>query len=606
MQRRTSVFRLGSVFLLFAALWGVAQAQTPTDTRVASPTIVADHAQMLAGTRLANTQLDVPISTYTVLGHRYWVSAQWQRLAGGITHSIHEGSFDQPYQTTHWTKDTCVRTANPANPGAPRCTSGAGTTFTAFAPGLNDVVELWIVNLYQPQPVDDGELLAFVHEERVAGSGGVAGNGEGRTRIGLAWSTDHGNTWTYLGRIVSPYGDPQPFNIEGAPYVVKDGYFHLYYKDRTTSGQSIIGSARASVSAVLAAARAGNLGNDLWKKYHNGAFSSSAASGGVASPITPNLWGTTHTQAAYSTVTGKYYLPLTFLSWESGGTWINSTVKIYESTDAVNWDLANPIVVADEEAASLRPTGGYQYCSIVDRDGGVNATVGARMYVYCMKDPIIQAKYGGKEPDEPVDIERCADGEVDYCAYGAKNFAVYRWDVRLGQPVDRYRQSVDLASNQFGRWRYRQGSAGTYTDMNWVSAGSYWAGTAPYNHIYRDRFHPGMTDTPVLVWVAPKAGLVRVEGTLRSANPDLDAYDLAHPDCGDGATLTLLQSGFTAPMFTTTVGPADTVGKSIVRPGNAPMVLQVLAGDHVSFILSAGADNYCDMMRLDPSVVYLD
>jgi hypothetical protein len=590
------LFSVSLAVSLFAGAKAVAQTQT--NTRILSPTIVASHQQMLSGTQLSNTQMDAPMSTYTVLGHRYWMTAQWRRIAGGITHSVHEGDFGRPYQTTLWTKETCNRNAQNY------CVNGPGTVFTSIAASATDVVDLWIVSLYQPQPVDDGELLAFVHEERVGGTGGPnaaaeGDNAEGKTRIGLAWSADHGNTWTYLGRIISPRGDPKKHNIQGAPYVVKDGYFYIYFTDALTnaSGQKtgeLIATARAPVASVLAAARAGNTGNNLWQKYssQNGDAFSTPSGGSFSSPGLGGsaggngLWGITHTQAAYSTYTQKYYLPLTFLSWPSNGQTINSSVKIYESDDAVNWNPSPKFVVADEPGATLRETGGYQYCSIVDTAGGVNATVGQRFYIYCMKDPIIEKKFGGQEPAESG-------------AYGPKNFGIYRWEVNLGPAVDTYRQSVDYTSQENARWKYMWGTGAALEHMHWLNG--YWQLPGTYAAIYSDSFHPGVSEMPALTWVAPKQGTVRIEGTLRSANPQIT--ELAFPWCGDGVGFSVIHNS--SPIFSTSVGPADTVGKSIESPSDQPITANVSAGDGIFFIIAPGANNYCDMMRLDPSITYI-
>ncbi|MFC4528142.1 hypothetical protein ISN76_14060 [Dyella halodurans] len=517
---------------------GVASAQTLTTSNITSPVIVSTHAQMTSGT-LVGTQLDAPISTYTWGGSRYWFATAWA-LSGGLKQSMLAGSLDNPYATVAWTKDTCHRASSNF------CINGPYTAFTTIVP--SDVVQLWFVNLYQPQP-NSGNLLAFIHEEQVGNSGGVSGNQEGFTRIGLAWSSDGGNNWTYLGRIISPFGDVQPLNIQGAPYIVKDGYFYVYFTDSPTGDSSSlgIGVARASVSDVIAAAQAGNVGTNLWQKYYNGSFSQPGL-GGQPSPIAP--WGITHTQAVHSSYTGKYYLPLTFMSW--GG--VDTSVKLYESTDAVTWTPS--LVIADESAASQRPNGGYQYCSAVDRDGSVNGEVGQYFYVYCEKDPLADQS----------------------------NFALYRWEVNLGPSVDAYRQSSDYSSSQGPVWSYQFGGTGPIFDMTWLSP--YWVGTDSWARIYPDSMHPGTSQVPVLKWVAPKAGTVFIGGTVRDADPT----------CGDGVSASLVHNG--TQIFSATIANGDTVGQS------PNMYLTVAAGDGLFFMVGPNSNNYCDMTRWDPSINY--
>ena len=556
------------------AFAGHAAAQIQTNTRISSPIIVADKAKMTAGA-LASSQLDASMSTFTVQGHRYWITSQWKywvktvngqpvygsdgqpEYEGEITHSTHEGSLLDPYAQTHWTKSTCNRNAQNF------CVDGAGTAFTAFNAVDNNVVNLWFVNLYQPQPVDDGELLAFVHEENAGGTGGTQADPFGRTRIGLAWSVDHGNTWKYLGRILIPAGDPTNFNIHGAPYVVKDGYVHVYYTDVSSNGH-IVAVARASVADVLQAARAGNVGNGLWMKHLNGQFNS-AGLGGNASAMTPGLWGISHTQAAYSTLTGKYYLPLTFMAWPDGnGGRVNTSVKLYESTDALNWNASPAYVVADERADTVREDGGYQYCSIVDRDGGVNAVVSRVMHVYCMKDPTLRSA----------------------------NFGLYRWDVNLAQSINTFRQSYDFTTTPNTYWRYRSIVGATAADM--TSQTTHWSGADPYALIYADAEHPGTTELPLLEWKAPLAGTVRIEGTARSAHPLVNPGGA--PGCGDGVDVSVRHNGIE--IFATNLAMADTVGKSIDR------TVGVAVNDVIGFVVKPRSNNYCDLTRFDPSITY--
>jgi hypothetical protein len=519
---------------------GIASGQVITSSRITSPVVSATHLQMTSAA-LAGTQLDGPLSTYTVLGTRYWLASEWG--SGVIKQSLLQGGVDSPYAAQGWTKNTCNR----GNGGY--CISGPNAAFTTIVP--SDVVSLWFMNLYQPQP-NDGSLMAFIHEERTANSGGVSGNQEGKTRIGLAWSNDNGNTWNYLGRIISPYGDVQPLNIQGAPYIVKDGYFYVYFIDSlagASTGTNGIGVARASVSSVIAAAKAGNLGINLWQKYYNGSFSQPGL-GGMSSPIAP--WGITHTQAVHSSYTGKYYLPLTFMAWSGG----NTSIKLYESTDAVNWTLS--MTIADETAATQRPNGGYQYCSAVDHDRAVNGEVGQHFYLFCVKDPL---------PDQ-------------------SNFALYRWEVNLGTPIDSYRQSSDFSSTQGPVWWYQHGNStgGPIFNMSWSSF--HWSGADTWSRIYSDTMHPGAIDVPVLKWVAPKSGTVSIGGTVRDADPN----------CGDGISASLVHNG--TQIFSASIANGDTVGQS-------PNLQQsVVAGDGLFFIVSPNGNNSCDMTRWDPSITY--
>lgn len=545
---RNTKYPLAAVALFFSASMF---AQTSTTSNITSPVVSATHAQMTSGT-LAGSQLDAPLATYTRYGTRFWMGTSWV-LSGGLRHSMLEGNLNNPYADVRWSKDTCHRGSNNY------CVNGPYTAFTTIVP--TDVVNLWFVGIYQTD-ASGIDLLAFVHEEQAGNSGGTSSNHEGYTRIGLAWSSDGGNNWTYLGRIISPYGDPQPFNIEGAPYIVKDGYFYVYFTDSLTGEPNPpnncnpgypcvatmgIGIARASVAAVIAAAQAGGVGNNLWQKNYSGSFSQPAL-GGQSSPIAP--WGITHTQAVHSSYTGKYYLTLSSMAWSGADTY----VKLYESTDAINWSPS--LVVADEPAATQRPNGGYQYCTLADPDGGLNGEVGQYFYVYCEKDPLADQS----------------------------NFALYRWEVNLGPSVDSYRQSVDFSTTQGPVWFYQYGGTGPLPDMSWQNP--YWVGTDSLARIYPDVMHPGTSQVPVLKWVAPKEGTVFIGGTVRKSDPT----------CGDGVSAALIHNG--TQIFSANIAYDDTVGQS------PNMYQTVVAGDALFFLINSNSDNYCDMTRWDPSITY--
>ncbi|WP_188485585.1 hypothetical protein [Stenotrophomonas maltophilia] len=526
--KRLSNFWL-ALTLLIAPLG--AQAQIQTNAKSSSPIIVADFSSMTNGP-LAGTQMDAPMSTFTVNGQRLWIKSEWNYQAGGIKHSLHQGSLDAPYASLKWSKNSCNRGTNNF------CVNGPGTAFTAF--NTSDTIDVWFVNAYQAN--EQGEILAFVHEERVGGSGGVAGNQEGKTRIGLAWSSNGGESWTYLGRILSAHGEPQPHNIQGLPYVTRDGYIYVYFTD--TSGIAI---ARAPIADVIAEARQGNAGAQLWKKYYAGAFTEPGL-GGNSSRIAP--WGITHSQATYSTHTGKYYMALTFMTW--GGR--NTNVDLYESHDAINWSPS--LSIADETASNSHPVSGYQYCSIADAAGRTNAISGQHIYIYCLKDP-------GVVP---------------------RNFAIYRWKVNLGVSKDTFRQSTDFSSSQGPYWWYQKGSDAGIFDLNWIS--SYWGSSTDWPRIWRDSMHPAPVEIPVLKWVAPKAGTVRIEGTLRDA-------DIT---CGDGVNASVVHNG--EQIYSTAIDNGDTVGKSL------NIVRHVIPGDGIFFMVGARANHFCDSSRWDPSITY--
>ena len=316
---------------------------------VSDPVLVASHAQIAAVSPPGVPILDAPPVSFIVGGERRWLvsAVKWFQNPDltddfHVYHSLVSGSLEHPFQQLLSTKQ-----------------QWDVFTSTAGFPG-----RWWIVNTYQ----DSAGILAFVHVEF---ADGLTSNGAklqfGRARLGLAWSTDGGASFRYLGNIVVPRNDPADFNVEGAPYVIKEGQFHVYFRDY--DGISV---ARAPVADVIAAAQNG--ATPTFQKWDNGSWTPGI--GGSASPL--SLTGISHSDAAYSTRTGKYYLATT--TQKNGSE--PSRIQLYQSDDAIQWELAQSLFPL--HAAGL----GWQYLSIVDASGSDNGSVGERFYIYCGKDPI--------------------------------------------------------------------------------------------------------------------------------------------------------------------------------------------------------------------------
>ena len=130
-----------------------------------------------------------------------------------------------------------------------------------------------------------GAVLLFVHEE-------VHPDGDELrfwSAIGLAISHDQGATFTYLGRIISPNAevdDPRRValtEVGGAPFVIHDGAFLVYFREALASGTSHnMSVARARVDAVLDAALDGRV--VAWSKHRDGSWDEPGI-GGVASEL---------------------------------------------------------------------------------------------------------------------------------------------------------------------------------------------------------------------------------------------------------------------------------------------------------------------------------
>lgn len=289
-----------------------------------------------------NYQFDAPITTIPLKRDNNWIQAVWDKGHGGIIHMKFTGTVDEPLKTILWSKDQ-----------------------RSLFVGSNTVRDgnFWIVNTY----TNAKDVLAFVHVENAENSSRYGG--PGKSRIGLAWSANGGDSFVFLGYVISPYNDSMPFNIQGAPYIIKDGYFYVYFHD--TSGLTI---ARAPFEEVIFAAKSGKV--SPWYKYNGREDFTSNALGGPSKRI--GVDGISHADAACSSYNNKCYLVLTRMNWKNQDTW----VRLFESGDGINWTYKTTI--AQEKAGDVKH--GYQYATIVNIDGGDNSAVGNRFYIYCNKD----------------------------------------------------------------------------------------------------------------------------------------------------------------------------------------------------------------------------
>lgn len=228
----------------------------------------------------------------------------------------------------------------------------------------------WTNNMYKDP--SDGGLLAFNHMEGNAVDGFWA--------IGLSYSDDDGSSFKKLGKIITHNypeitTDPSKANtnIFGVPFVIKDGYFYIYYGERMRNpNYGFAAVARAPVADVLAAAKTGAV--TAWQKYYNGAWNEDGI-GGKASPIFPssNQYDyATHSDAAYSTAANKYFI-VGYNHNRGTGMWISF------STDGIAYSSPAFILNAydDKTIGNLSP-----YGTVVNTDGSDNGVVGSSFYIY--------------------------------------------------------------------------------------------------------------------------------------------------------------------------------------------------------------------------------
>src|SRR5579862_214481 len=178
--------------------------QTAETITVSSPVVVVNHQDINTTAVPWSSSaviIDGPLQSITNGSSRYWFNSN------DINTAKFKGTFDQPFKTPLWNKPTNqVFLGSQAIPSDPN----------GMLPGY------WIVSTHQ----DPSGILAFIHVEHPNLTSGAYDTG--RTRIGLAWSTDDGEHFSYLGDVIIPNTDPEKgFNIQGAPHFIKDGYFYV-------------------------------------------------------------------------------------------------------------------------------------------------------------------------------------------------------------------------------------------------------------------------------------------------------------------------------------------------------------------------------------------
>jgi hypothetical protein len=194
------------------------------------------------------------------------------------------------------------------------------------------------------QDPQSGTLLMFYHAEKWI-------NGKPArfwSLLGMAKSTDAGESWIDLGEIITPNipFDMTPHEITGGTFAIVGDYFYVYFRDRLQGGGNInLAVARARIADVLAAAVSNSV--TAWTKYRNGSWSQ------------PGLWGASSAlefgnpasnfmSVSYNSFAKKYLLVVVGISDK------NWDLYLTESADGINW--SNRIQLESDPGESYAPT----------------------------------------------------------------------------------------------------------------------------------------------------------------------------------------------------------------------------------------------------------
>lgn len=226
---------------------------------------------------------------------------------------------------------------------------------------------VWIMSAYK---YDDGMLVGFCHRELIHRTDPTFGN---HFLIGLAVSFDGGDSWKYIGDIVSNVlnGGRIFANMGGVPLLVKDGYFYVYFNDSDRYGAYRVSGARMKMDETKACLTEGKLpqvykysGNRVW---HTDAMK------GTGANILPDVGFTpdAHAKGVYCKALDRYLLTM-----QTNG---ESRLLLFVSEDCEHFD-EHIILDVGDEGVRMQP---YSFFMSTDGDCSDDMNViGSEFYIY--------------------------------------------------------------------------------------------------------------------------------------------------------------------------------------------------------------------------------
>jgi len=201
-------------------------------------------------------------------------------------------------------------------------------------------VGIWPANVYN---IGGHEILMFVHLE-------FRYHGRWNVRHGLVYSKNDGDTFQWVDYIAAPAGkcgktlnssaDLGCVNMGLCNYIIKDGFFQLYYQDAVPPYKGGAGSTsqkvavvRAKVDDVVAAAR--QLKGVPWFKYYNGAWSEPGV-GGDFTPLNLPAQGYMHGDAIYVKEIDQYAILMQSGDKKHMDLWRKNLIIAF-SPDGITW-----------------------------------------------------------------------------------------------------------------------------------------------------------------------------------------------------------------------------------------------------------------------------
>jgi len=220
---------------------------------------------------------------------------------------------------------------------------------------------IWILAMHQ---LENGNLLGITHAE----INYTKNRKEQRFVVGIGYSTNRGDKWTYCGEIIKAADERQ--NVGGGAYILKEDYIYVYYNDVDPSTRTRLACvARAKLDEVAKAAARHEV--TTWHKYRNGRWDTPGLSGTPGSNIIPRVYGSEdlHADAAYCTALGRYLMTV-----QTGNI---HKLLLFSSKDGIDWKRET--IVDETDADVIQP-----YAAFVDFNGSSDdgRIVDDHFYIY--------------------------------------------------------------------------------------------------------------------------------------------------------------------------------------------------------------------------------
>lgn len=353
------------VLALLISLLSVSRAQATPSLTVGSENVIYTQSDVSG---LLSPPPRWPDTAVGTVKDQDGTDLDWYGSHGGIgvqhtTRSV--GPYDAPLQTV--TND--------------------GLTITGIPSGTYNYVSL--APVYKD---GQGNILGFIHLERWPS----AGSKDFWASIGMAYSTDNGSSFQWLGEIVQPSvpfdanstrsyeAGPGAYGLVQPPDDPTNWYFYVYVRDYMSVNSNVvqgISVSRAKVSTVIGNALNGN--STSFTKYYNGSFST-AGDGGLYTDLAPQLSGQAVPDAVqYNSTLGQYMIALRDYS-NSGS---RSKVTLLISSNPVDFNTAGG---ASYFTINDNASTNSVYGSLVGLDLEPETGSGNSFYVYYLEWPTTQ------------------------------------------------------------------------------------------------------------------------------------------------------------------------------------------------------------------------